>query len=37
MVKSALGVEEQENDSYVMYSSKLVKFRDTKLNPIRFL
>ena len=28
---------EAETDGYVMFSSKLVKFRDTKLNPVRFL
>ena len=29
--------EEENSDGYTIYSSKLVKFRDTKLTPVRFL
>ena len=29
--------EDEPDESYAIYSTKLVKFRDTKLQPIRFL
>ena len=30
-------MEDEPDESYAIYSTKLVKFRDTKLTPVRFL